>query len=120
MDQHKIMTMVSLSKTIFLAYSDRVLGVKYQGIAKAYLIKILNYHEIVNDDFKGQAIAVTFCPLCGDGIAYSTNIDGINYSFGVSGLLYNSDVLLYDRETQSLWSQIMNKAISGPLKGRRL
>jgi hypothetical protein len=111
---------VAAGKADFLVDSDRVLGVNYQGMVKAYPIKILNYHEIVNDDFNGQAIAITFCPLCGSGIAYSTNIDGKKYSFGVSGLLYNSDVLLYDRETQSLWSQIMNKAISGPLKGRRL
>lgn len=104
----------------YLASSDRVLGINYQGIVKAYPIKILNFHEIVNDDFNGQAIAITFCPLCGSGIAYSAKINGKKYSFGVSGLLYNSDVLLYDRQTASLWSQMMNKAISGPLKGQRL
>ena len=104
----------------FLNSSDRVLGMNYQGIAKAYPIKILNYHEIVNDDFNGHPIIITFCPLCGSGIAYSANISGKKHHFGVSGLLYNSDVLLYDRETESLWSQIMNKAISGPLKGTRL
>ena len=104
----------------FLESSDRILGMNYQGIHKAYPIKILNFHEVVNDNFNGQPIAITFCPLCGSGIAYSTNIKGKKHSFGVSGLLYNSDVLLYDRETESLWSQIMNKAISGPLKGYRL
>jgi hypothetical protein len=104
----------------YLEASDRVLGLNYQGIIKAYPIKILNYHEIVNDEFDGQPIAITYCPLCNSGIAYLSNINGNKLSFGVSGLLYNSDVLLYDRETKSLWSQIMSTAISGPLIGHRL
>ncbi len=117
LDQPKF---IAASEAGFLQNSDRILGMNFQGIKKAYPIKILNYHEIVNDDFNGQAITITFCPLCGSGIAYSANINGNKHNFGVSGLLYNSDVLLYDRETQSLWSQIMNKAISGPLKFHRL
>jgi len=104
----------------FLQNTDRILGINFQGIVKAYPIKILNYHEIVNDNFNGQPIAITYCPLCRSGIAYSANIKGKKHSFGVSGLLYNSDVLLYDRETESLWSQIMSTAISGPLQGHRL
>jgi len=111
---------ISATDAKFLNGSDRVLGMNYQGVTKAYPIKILNYHEIVNDEFNGDPIVITFCPLCGSGIAYSAIINGKKYHFGVSGLLYNSDVLLYDRETESLWSQIMNKAISGPLQGYRL
>jgi hypothetical protein len=111
---------VSADKVDFLSPTDRILGMNYQGIVKAYPIKILNFHEIVNDDFEGKPVAITFCPLCGSGIAYLTNINGKKHSFGVSGLLYNSDVLLYDRETNSLWSQIMSTAISGPLLGHHL
>lgn len=104
----------------FLAPGDRVMGVAYNGVAKAYPIKILNYHEIVNDTFDGEPVVVTYCPLCGTGMTFSAEIDGQSASFGVSGLLYNSDVLLYDRRTESLWSQIMGEAVSGPLVGTRL
>ncbi len=99
-------------KSIILRPDDRILGMTYQGISKAYPIKILNHHEIVNDQFAGEPVVITFCPLCGSGIAYSAKIAGISLHFGVSGLLYNSDVLLFDRETESLWSQLMNQAIS--------
>lgn len=98
---------------------DRVLGVAYGGVAKAYPIKILDQHEIVNDRIAGTAIAVTYCPLCGSGMTFEANVDG-RLVFGVSGLLYNSDVLLFDRNTESLWSQILGKAISGPLAGADL
>jgi hypothetical protein len=104
----------------FLKNSDRVLGVVRGSIAKAYPVRILNWHEIVNDTFGTERIAVTFCPLCGTGMAYLSEANGKPLSFGVSGLLYNSDVLLYDRQTDSLWSQILSQAVSGPLKGARL
>ena len=100
--------------------SDRVLGIVIDGLAKAYPIGIMNYHEIVNDHFDSTAVVITYCPLCGSGIAFQSNIQGTNRTFGVSGLLYNSDVLLYDRESESLWSQLMNEAITGPLKGTTL
>jgi hypothetical protein len=98
----------------------RILGVKYNGVAKAYPLNIMNYHEIVNDMFNGHPVVVTYCPLCGSGIAFDASIDQERRTFGVSGLLYNSDVLLYDRKTESLWSQIMMKAVSGPLAGEKL
>jgi hypothetical protein len=104
----------------YLHNEDMVLGLAINGIAKAYPIKILNYHEIVNDFFLKQAVVISYCPLCGSGIGYSANIEGLNTTFGVSGLLYNSDVLLYDRETNSLWSQLLSKAISGERKGIEL
>jgi hypothetical protein len=98
----------------------RVLGVKVNGVAKAYPIPIMNYHEIVNDMFADQPVVVTYCPLCGSGIAFDAAIAGERRTFGVSGLLYNSDVLLYDRQTESLWSQIMMQAVSGPMEGKEL
>lgn len=104
----------------FLSDDAPVLGVSYNGISKAYPINILNWHEVVNDFFKKHPVVITFCPLCGSGMAFSANIKGKATTFGVSGLLYNSDVLLYDRETNSLWSQLMSQAINGPQKGEYL
>lgn len=100
--------------------TDRILGIELEGVTKAYPVGILNWHEIVNDSINGQAFAITYCPLCGTGVAFSSEVDGNKLDFGVSGLLYNSDVLLYDRQSESLWSQIMSKAITGKYKGREL
>ncbi|MBZ9731653.1 DUF3179 domain-containing protein, partial [Salegentibacter sp. JZCK2] len=85
---------LSASKAI-LSKNDRILGVYENGIAKAYPIAIMNYHEIVNDDFEGKAVVITYCPLCGSGIAFNAKVNDKILNFGVSGLLYNSDVLLY-------------------------
>lgn len=101
--------------------SSQVLGVVYNGVAKAYPVRILDWHEIVNDQFGSKPVAITYCPLCGSGIAFEADVvNGKRTEFGVSGLLYNSDVLLYDRTTNSLWSQILGKAINGRLKGQEL
>ena len=97
-----------------------VLGLFHNGVAKAYPIAIMNWHEIVNDLFGGDPVVVTYCPLCGSGVAFSASIDGRDVTFGVSGLLYNSDVLLFDRETESLWSQIHSKAVTGKMTGTGL
>lgn len=102
----------------FLGGDDRVLGIYRHGLARAYPVKIMNHHEIVNDRYVDNEILVSFCPLCGTGIAFA--VDGKHGGFGVSGLLFNSDVLMYDRNTESLWSQILGQAISGPAKGSRL
>jgi len=107
-------------KADFLRPNDRILGVKLNGIERAYPIRILNYHEIVNDVIGNQPLVISFCPLCGSGMAFESTIDGEHLVFGVSGLLYNSDVLLYDRQSESLWSQIAATAVSGPRKGTRL
>lgn len=104
----------------FMAPKDRIIGIHMNGEARAYPINILNWHEIVNDTIQGQAVSVTYCPLCGTGIVYEGNVNGRTLKFGVSGLLYNSDVLLYDRETETLWSQILSKGVNGPLSGQKL
>ena len=103
-----------------LTPGDRILGVVLNGVAKAYPVRILNWHEVVNDEVGGVPVAVTYCPLCGSGMTFAASVDGRARSFGVSGLLYNSDVLLYDRETGSLWSQLLAKAVTGPAKGATL
>lgn len=113
-------TFVGAGEAAFLKPGDRVLGMVRGGIAKAYPVSILNWHEIVNDHFGREAVVVSFCPLCGSGVAFSSQAGGRARHFGVSGLLYNSDVLLYDRETESLWSQLLAKAVTGPERGVRL
>lgn len=100
----------------FVKDDDRVLGISIGGVHKAFPVKILNWHEVVNDWTQSERFVMTYCPLCGSGIAFAVT----DQAFGVSGLLYNSDVLLYDFATQSLWSQIMMQAVAGPLKGSRL
>lgn len=111
---------VPADQAAFLEDEDRVLGVSIGNVAKAYPIRILDWHEIVNDDFDGSPVVVSYCPLCGTGMAFDASVGGQARSFGVSGLLYNSDVLLYDRESESLWSQVIRKSVSGPMIGKEL
>lgn len=100
--------------------TDRILGLSLNGVIRAYPVRILNWHEVVNDRLGNQPVVVTYCPLCGTGMAFHAVVGGQPAAFGVSGLLYNSDVLLYDRASQSLWSQMLRTAVSGPRKGAQL
>lgn len=112
---------VAPNEVPWLEPDERVLGVAYKGIARAYPLGIMNYHEIVNDRFGDGFLAVTYCPLCFTGAAFRADDgDGGRRLFGVSGLLFDSDVLLYDRETESLWSQIAGRAVAGPRLGESL
>jgi thiol-disulfide isomerase/thioredoxin len=105
----------------WLKPTDLVVSVTYNGATKAYPVKILNWHEIVNDDFNGEPLAITFCPLCNSALVFRRPIvDGRTLEFGVSGRLYKSDLVMYDRQTASFWSQIEGRAIIGPLAGQRL
>ena len=104
----------------YLEPTDRVIGITLKNQSRAYPIAILNWHEIVNDEIDGRRFAITYCPLCGTAVAFDATIDGQPTDFGVSGLLYNSDVLLYDRDTESLWSQILGESISGERVGKSL
>jgi len=104
----------------WLEDDDRVMGLVVNGEAVAYPIRILNWHEVVNDVVGGRSLAVTYCPLCGTGVVFDATPGEGRMLFGVSGLLYKSDVLLFDRRTESLFSQLMRKAVSGPLSGTEL
>jgi hypothetical protein len=99
---------------------EPVLGVAVAGEARAYPVAILNWHELVNDTLGGEPILVSFCPLCGTGLVFDRRVGGEVRAFGVSGLLYRSGLLMYDRGSQSLWSQISAEAVTGPLLGQRL
>jgi hypothetical protein len=104
----------------FLAPEDRILGLQGTHQTKAYPIAILNWHEIVNDTFEGTPVVITYCPLCGTGMGFRRMVGTRLLTFGVSGLLYQSDVLMYDHQTQSLWSQIAMEAVTGPSLGAHL
>ena len=111
---------VTVAETELVGPEHAILGLEIAGEAKAYPIFILNWHEIVNDTVGGVPVTVSYCPLCGSGTAFRRDFQGKPGTFGVSGLLYNSDLLMYDRETESLWSQMLGQAVSGPRKGERL
>jgi hypothetical protein len=105
---------------MFLRGDDRVVGVLQEGIAKAYPLRILNWHEVVDDVVGTTPIAVTYCPLTGTAVVYDRRAGGRTATFGVSGRLYQSNVLLYDHETDSLWSQLLAQAVAGAATGTPL
>jgi len=89
-------------------------------LPRAYPIRYLTWHEIVNDEVGGIPVAVTFCPLCNSGITFDRRVDGQVLSFGVSGKLRNSDMVMYDRETESWWQQAIGEGIVGVMTGQQL
>jgi len=105
----------------YLDAADRVVGVSLGGESRAYPLRILNYHEVVNDTLGGVPVAVTYCPLCDSAVVFDRRTPLGTREFGVSGLLYNSNVLIYDRaEKESLWSQMKGEGVSGPAAGKSL
>lgn len=104
----------------FLYPDDRVIGWVQGEIMRAYPIQILNWHEVVNDSVEEKPIAVTYCPLTGTARAFQATAGGKSLTFGVSGKLYKNNLLFYDRQTKSLWSQIRGEAVTGPMKGTQL
>ncbi len=104
----------------FMGPRDRVVGVTVAGQSRAYPIKILNWHEVINDELANTPIAVIYCPLCDSVSVVDRRLGSRVLEFGVSGLLHNSNVLLFDRSDHALWSQVGLTAISGPHAGRSL
>ncbi|RED54005.1 DUF3179 domain-containing protein [Aestuariispira insulae] len=100
--------------------TEPVIGLVMDGIARAYPIRILMWHEIVNDRIGEVPIAVTFCPLCNAAIVFDRRIDGMTLDFGTTGKLRNSDLVMWDRQTESWWQQFTGEAIVGTLTGKRL
>lgn len=90
------------------------------GPARAYPIRYLMWHEIVNDVVEGRPIAVTFCPLCNTGMIFDARVDGRALTFGVSGLLRHSDMIMYDHQTESWWQQALGEGIAGEMTGREV
>ena len=99
---------------------EPVVSYENNGDAKAYPLQILTWHEIVNDVVGGDPVSVTFCPLCNSAIVFDRLLDGVVYDFGTSGNLRNSDLVMYDRQTESWWQQLIGEAIVGDLTGKKL
>lgn len=97
-----------------------VIGLRVGMEERAYPVHLIEYHQIVNDSVGGKPVVVTYDPLSGTPLAFVRRAKGKTLAFGVSGLLYNSNFLLYDRETESLWSQFLGRAIAGPMSGQEL
>jgi len=110
----------SPSATRVVEGNTPVIGIEIDGDARAYPVQLLEYHQIVNDVVGGVPVAVTYDPLAGTPLTYRAKVDGERLRFGVSGLVYESNFLLFDRETESLWSQLLGRAVVGPKKGKRL
>lgn len=104
----------------FLDDDEIVFGIFLNGEARAYPKQILVWHEIVNDDIKGQPVLITYCPLCGTAIAFERKINNEAVEFGTSGKLYKSNLVMYDRKTDTYWSQVGGIAIVGELTGTKL
>ena len=99
---------------------EPVIGVIIDGTPRAYPLRILVWHEIVNDQIGGVPFAVTFCPLCNTGITFDRRLHGVVLDFGTTGKLRNSDLVMYDRQTESWWQQFTGEAIVGEMTGQTL
>jgi len=100
--------------------ADQVVGLNINGDIRAYPLQILVWHEIVNDNVGGTPVAVTYCPLCFTNQVFNRTVDGQTVEFGTSGKLYNSNLVMYDRTSNSLWSQALGQAIAGKQSGIKL
>ena len=102
----------------YLEPADPVFGLVVNGDARAYPLRIMDWHEMANDVVGGVPISLAYCTLCGAAIAYDGRApDGETYTFGTSGLLYRSNKLMYDRTTHTLWNQFTGEPVLGPLVG---
>jgi Protein of unknown function (DUF3179) len=119
-DNPKFIPVQEASK--FLKDSELVLGLNINGDIRAYPLQILVWHEIVNDEVGGVPVAVTYCPLCFTNQVFNRTIDDgqIVAEFGTSGKLYNSNLVMYDRTSKSLWSQALAEGIVGKYAGTKL
>ena len=111
---------ISISEASFLNDDDPGIALGINGVERFYPYKILVWHEIVNDTINGQRILVTYCPLCFSGIVFDPLVGGERVEFGVSGKLWNSNLVMYDRKTDSLWAQVLGQAIVGEMAGTKL
>lgn len=106
---------ITATSVDFLADDELVVGIKNGDVIKAYPHYVLDWHEIVNDDVDGLKTTISYCPLTGTAFAWKSKANNLFSTFGVSGLLYNANLILYDRETDSNWSQILQKSVNGEL-----
>jgi len=111
-DDPKFVTLAELKD---VADTEPVIGFSHNGDARAYPLRILIWHEIVNDVVGGLPITVTYCPLCNSAIVFDRRLDGQVLDFGTTGKLRKSDLVMYDRQTESWWQQFLGEAIVGEM-----
>lgn len=111
---------IKLSEVEDLAPTEPVIGLEVNGVARAYPLRVLTWHEIVNDVIGGVPVAATYCPLCNAAIVFDRRVDGRTLEFGTTGKLRNSDLIMYDRQTDSWWQQFLGEGIVGEMTGKRL
>ena len=107
-------------KARHLSEREPVIGLEINGEARAYPLQVLTWHEIVNDTVAGQPVAVTYCPLCNAAIVFDRVLDGQKLEFGTTGKLRKSDLVMYDRQSESWWQQFTGEAIVGAMLGQQL
>ncbi len=112
--------LIAAADASYLAPEDRVFGVEIGGEARAYPLRILDWHEMANDVVGDRPVSLAYCTLCGAGVLYSGKAGGRTFTFGSSGLLYESNKLMYDRETWTLWNQLTGEPVAGALAGSGL
>ncbi len=108
------------SEVGFLDDTEPVLALEIGGDTRAYPVQVLIWHEIVNDTVGGTPVSVTYCPLCNTAVAVDRRVGERTLTFGTSGMLYQSALVMYDRQTESLWSHFTGQAIAGVLTGSDL
>jgi hypothetical protein len=111
--------MISAGEANYLRDSDLVVGIVVNGQARAYPHTILDWHEVANEDLPGQRLSVTLCPLTGTGIVFDGMNDDRELNFGVSGLLYNNNLIMFDRQTDSHWPQMRLQSDQGTLRNTK-
>lgn len=104
----------------WLVDREPVVLLELEGEVRAYPLRILTSHEVVNDEVAGRPVVVSYCPLCNSAVTFDREVEGQVLRFGVSGLLRNSDLVMWDRQTESLWQQITGEAIVGEMAGTEL
>jgi len=117
LDEPKFQTAASVN---WLYNVEPVLSIEVNGETRAYPIQIMTWHEIANDTIAGVPVTISYCPLCNSALAYDRRVGDRIFDFGTSGSLFNSSLVMYDRQTETLWTHFEGKAVVGALAGERL
>ncbi len=110
---------IAAEEADYLTPDEQVFGIEINGDARAYPLRILDWHEMFNDIVGGVPVSLAYCTLCGAGILFETEVEGREepFTFGSTGLLYRSNKLMYDHQTDSVWNQFTGRPVIGPLRG---
>ena len=110
----------SIAESQELTATEPVISLEINGDARAYPLRVMTWHEIVNDVVGGVPVTITYCPLCNTAIVFKRELDGQILDFGTTGKLRYSDLVMYDRQTESWWQQFTGEAIIGKMTGKKL